>query len=126
MTSITSIITERRADMAYLDVYQIEVVGQQELSGDELYLNVNGNPTETTPELGTGGTYIFNYDPVWFSGTATVHLYESDPGGEVLWWDVDPDDYIDTAYISDTPAYGVVEWMDGDGGLYDVHYSVWA
>jgi hypothetical protein len=110
-----------RTAMAYLDIEKIVVVSEQsdEPGGDELFFTVDGVQVGPTPSLSTGGSHTFPYDPVYFSGTADIHLYEEDG------W-LNPNDYIDSAYISDTPATGIVEWMDGDGGMYDVYFNVFA
>jgi hypothetical protein len=107
--------------MALLDIERIIVVDGQDgwPGGDELYFTVDGVQVVQTPSLSTGESYTFPYDPIYFSGTANIQLYEEDSF-------LDPDDYIDSAYISDTPAVGIVEWMDGAGGLYDVYFNVFA
>lgn len=108
--------------MAWIDVDKINVVNEQkgEWGGDELYLTVNGKlATETTPSLGTGKSYDFSPDWTYFSGKATVNLYEKDG------W-LNPDDYIATATFYDWQAPGndILKWMDGDGGQYDVYFDL--
>jgi hypothetical protein len=106
-----------RAVMASLDIEKIEVVSEQELGGDELYFTIGGVQVGPTPSLSTGESYTFPYDPIEFSGMVTVDLYEED------WF---ASDYVDSAYISDAPATGILEWMDGAGGMYDVYFNVLA
>jgi hypothetical protein len=108
-----------RAAMALLDIEKIVVVDEQdwEPGGDELYFTVNGEKVGPSPSLSTGESHIFPYDPIYFSGTATVHLYEEDG-----WFN--NDDYIASATFSTTPGQDMVKWMDGDGGMYDVYFNV--
>lgn len=107
--------------MASINIDQISVVKEQnyEPGGDELYLTVNGYQVGPTSELSTGESYTFPYNELQFSGTANVHVYEDDGSG----WN--NDDHISQKIISDTPG-SYVAAMDGDGGQYDVYYSIFA
>lgn len=107
--------------MAWLDIEKIVVLDDQdwEPGGDELYFTVNGEKVGPTPSLSTGQSHTFPYDPVYFSSTADIHLFEDDawPNG---------DDYIASTSFSTTPGQDMVKWMDGEGGMYDVYFNVFA
>jgi hypothetical protein len=106
--------------MAKLKIHKVYVYDEQEGSGDELYFKIDGkHKGGVSHSVETGDTWYSNIS-YNFTGKTQIKLFEDDWG----FWD--PDDHIATKTIYDTPGTGKVTYMDGDGGMYDVHYSVYA
>jgi hypothetical protein len=101
-----------------LQLKSIECVNQNEFTQDEPYLNFNGSKI-WSGDMDQGDTIdLSSTNPIQFSGSANLSLWEDDPGI----WGFDKDDYLGTAIVYDWQHWGSTFALDFTGG--DAHYKL--
>jgi len=104
-----------------LQLKSIECIDQNEFSTDEPYLNFNGSKI-WSGNMTQGQTADLSWmAPIQFNGSATLSLFEDDPG----WWGFDKDDYLGTETVYDWqhPGGSFTLTFDDDG-IYKVTVDV--
>jgi len=102
---------------AILELKSITCLDQQEVFGDELYVDFNGIQT-SLPDMTKGDIADLNH-VFLFDGVALLSLFENDGDH---WYD--RDDLIEGHEIADSPVDFVL-YFNGAGASYAMDVSVW-